>query len=196
MKAGECWVFDSWLQHRVVNGSDETRIHLVLDTAGSSRFWSMLDQLITMAKNHQPEPESQHFQYVPGKPTNIMLEKYNVTPVLSPGEVDGLVADIVNEIAENPDNEKQHVMMFEKAVTNFCKDWRTLFSVFGYEEQGFNQYLHLMKKTKAALDSMNFELKIARNGQSARIILYSRVYSATISPMVRDSHFAALRPHE
>ena len=123
-----------------------------------------------------------------------MLEKYNLTPVLSPGEVDGLVADIVHEIASNPDNERQQLIMFEKLVGKFCKDWRALFSIYGYEEQGFNHFIRLMKMTKAELDAMNLNLEIARNNQNARIIFYSRVFSAGLSPLVRDSHYAALKP--
>jgi hypothetical protein len=36
MKAGEYWLCDSWWGNRVVNHSEENRIHLVLDIAGSS----------------------------------------------------------------------------------------------------------------------------------------------------------------
>ena len=42
MQAGECWIFDSWRRHRVVNPSAEDRIHLVIDTCGSSRFWDLV----------------------------------------------------------------------------------------------------------------------------------------------------------
>ena len=48
MAAGECWIFDAWRQHRVVNDSDQTRVHLVFDTAGSSRFWD------TVARSERP----------------------------------------------------------------------------------------------------------------------------------------------
>lgn len=196
MKAGECWVFDSWLRHRVVNDSDETRIHLVLDTAGSSRFWSMLEQLHTASKSNMPEPSSSNLDYRPGQPANIVVEKYNLTPALSPGEVDGLVADIINDTAANSENEKQAIRNFEKVLLMFCKDWRALFSVYGYEKQGFNHYIQLMKQTKATLDSMQVNLRIARNGESSRTVFYARVYSAGLSPMVRDSHYAALQPDQ
>ena len=42
MLAGECWIFNSWRRHRVANESAEDRIHLVIDTAGSSRFWQLV----------------------------------------------------------------------------------------------------------------------------------------------------------
>ncbi|MCB9744126.1 MAG: sulfotransferase [Alphaproteobacteria bacterium] len=36
MAEGEAWVFDTWRPHRVVNGGDTWRVHLVCDTIGSS----------------------------------------------------------------------------------------------------------------------------------------------------------------
>src|SRR5690606_39523669 len=36
MAAGECWIFDTWARHRVINNADSTRIHLVADTVGRS----------------------------------------------------------------------------------------------------------------------------------------------------------------
>src|SRR5262249_41357642 len=39
MAAGECWIFDTWRRHLVVNANDDERIHLVADTVGGDRFW-------------------------------------------------------------------------------------------------------------------------------------------------------------
>ncbi|MBL4673207.1 MAG: aspartyl/asparaginyl beta-hydroxylase domain-containing protein [Arenicella sp.] len=49
MRAGECWIFDSWRRHKVVNNSSENRVHLVIDTSGSSRFWRMLRRMQGLA---------------------------------------------------------------------------------------------------------------------------------------------------
>jgi len=34
MAAGECWVFDTWTMHRVLNDAERSRVHLVIDTVG------------------------------------------------------------------------------------------------------------------------------------------------------------------
>src|SRR3546814_15174248 len=39
MGAGECWIFDTWRRHGVVNTGDVDRIHLVMDTVGGTEFW-------------------------------------------------------------------------------------------------------------------------------------------------------------
>lgn len=43
MAAGECWIFDTWRMHRVINAADDQRIHLVADTIGSERFWQIVN---------------------------------------------------------------------------------------------------------------------------------------------------------
>ena len=44
MAAGECWIFDTWRRHCVLNHGDDTRIHLVADTVGGERFWDLVAQ--------------------------------------------------------------------------------------------------------------------------------------------------------
>ena len=44
MKAGECWIFDTWSRHRVINGNDSTRIHLVADTVGGAGLWDLISR--------------------------------------------------------------------------------------------------------------------------------------------------------
>ena len=42
MAAGECWIFDTWRQHRVLNDAVESRVHLVVDTVGGGAFWDLV----------------------------------------------------------------------------------------------------------------------------------------------------------
>ncbi len=42
MAEGECWIFDTWRMHRVLNDSNHDRIHLVADTVGGRRFWDLV----------------------------------------------------------------------------------------------------------------------------------------------------------
>ncbi len=43
MAPGQCWLFDNWRPHNVVNDGDTDRVHLVVDLAGSSRFWHRVE---------------------------------------------------------------------------------------------------------------------------------------------------------
>ena len=44
MAPGEVWVFDTWRRHGVDNPADRARVHLVIDTVGSSALWRMIDE--------------------------------------------------------------------------------------------------------------------------------------------------------
>lgn len=192
MKAGECWLFDSWRNHKVVNHSEETRIHLVLDTAGSSRFWDIVENTLAYYRNNGTYPSPQRLDYTPDKQASILLEKYNLTPVLSPGEVEGLVEDIIYEMRNNQVNDARKVEALAKQMLRFCRDWRMIFSIYGYEEKGIPQYLTLLKSTKEILSHMPFDVQV-KNGQLSQTILIARVFSAAISPVVRQDYARALR---
>jgi uncharacterized protein (TIGR03032 family) len=43
MPAGSSWVFDTWRKHDVLNRSSSERIHLVIDTVGSTALTALLD---------------------------------------------------------------------------------------------------------------------------------------------------------
>ena len=42
MREGECWIFDTWRMHNVVNDHALPRIHLVADTVGGAGFWQLV----------------------------------------------------------------------------------------------------------------------------------------------------------
>lgn len=44
MAAGECWVFDTFSMHNVVNGGAHRRTHLVLDTVGGEGLHALIEQ--------------------------------------------------------------------------------------------------------------------------------------------------------
>ena len=100
METGECWIFDNWRRHNVVNGSGQDRIHLVIDLSGSSRFWRMVRQALQAGPGQGNGGDRFQFMpYEPGKQVDIRTENYNISPVMAPGEIDALVADLVREFA-------------------------------------------------------------------------------------------------
>ena len=100
MQAGECWIFDSWRRHNVVNAGTEDRTHLVLDTAGSSQFWD-----IVRRSTDFDEASIKYIPYDPDKQVKVLTENYNISPVMSPGELDALVNVIVSDFEHNPKND-------------------------------------------------------------------------------------------
>jgi Aspartyl/Asparaginyl beta-hydroxylase/SEC-C motif len=183
MGAGECWIFDAWQQHRVTNDSDQTRVHLVFDTAGSSRFWD------TVAASERPgDPdgkariEDQFVAYRPGAKVQVLTEKYNATPVKSPGEVDGLISDLISDYTAADENDPVVIAEYDRQLRRFARDWRMLFSLFGYESGGVDQYRGLINAAAAAIGETSGTLLVSSNGQDARSIFYHRVLDAALEP--------------
>ena len=44
MAAGECWMFDTFSMHHVTNTGLAARVHLVMDTVGSSGLWDLINE--------------------------------------------------------------------------------------------------------------------------------------------------------
>ena len=75
MAPGDTWIFDAWKMHKVVNGADKTRVHLVIDTCGSSRFWDMVSRSEVVPFNSSGSGQDYRFvPYEPGKAVSILTE--------------------------------------------------------------------------------------------------------------------------
>ena len=79
MAAGEAWLFDSWRRHRVINGSPSDRIHLVIDIAGSARFWRMVRQVQRSSESHEPSRIAFDERANP----SLMTERFPAAPVMA-----------------------------------------------------------------------------------------------------------------
>jgi hypothetical protein len=183
MGAGECWIFDAWQQHRVVNASDSTRVHLVFDTAGSSRFWDMV------AASERPgypdgaaQREDTFVAYQPGMQVQLLTEKYNATPVKSPGEIDGLINDLIRDYAAQALNDAPAVAEYTRQLQRFARDWRMLFSLYGYEQAGVAQYSSLINAAAGALKAYPQAIVTSSNKQDVRSIFFHRVLDAALEP--------------
>lgn len=183
MAAGECWIFDAWQQHRVVNNSEQTRVHLVFDTAGSSRFWDMV------AQSERPcdgdgaaQIEEQYFAYEPNKRVQVLTEKYNATPVKSPGEVDGMIDELIADYQAEPANGTEAIAEYTHQLKRFSRDWRMLFSLYGYEREGIQQYNGLIEAAAQALQASPMTLLTASNQQDVCSIFLHRVLDAALEP--------------
>ncbi len=188
MQPGECWLFDSWRRHRVVNSSARHRIHLVLDMAGSSKFWSMVHQL-------ESEPVSQNevfpiLPYKAGMRVEIKTERYNVAPVMSPGEVDGLVEEIIQDFTAQKSNEASRVLKYEKLLRAFACDWRTLWHTFGPRREGFKHYHQLIETTQRQLHPDRRALTTASNNAGVNPIIVQRILRAALVPELNEVYDA------
>lgn len=175
MEAGSCWIFDSWRRHRVVNGSRQARIHLVIDLAGSSRFWREVRR--ELAAPSEPRlilPDSQ-------ANTSLQTERYNQAPIMAPGEVDGLIAELVADFLAAPVNDPELAQRYRELLEDFAQDWRELWHLHGPEPEGLPRYRDLIEGTIRRLHPDRRALITASNGIGVNPVIIQRILRAALA---------------
>lgn len=189
MKAGEAWIFNAWRRHKVTNSSDHDRIHLVIDLAGSSRFWNIVEDAIRFpVGSESPEFDAaiKVLKYDATKNADIRVEKFNIAPVMAPGEIDALIADLVRDFEANPENNEQLVQVYKKLLFNFSKDWREIWHQHGYDEDGLPHYRQLIERTFKSLEADHRALVTQSNRIGVNPIIVQRILRAALAPEVRE----------
>ncbi len=193
MRAGECWIFDNWRRHNVINGGAADRIHLVIDLAGSSRFWKMVREMLQFDLGGSPKSGGpgindllQFVPYVPGKQVDIATENYNILPIMAPGEIDALVADLIREFEHHPDNDPALVDRYKILLTDFARDWRETWHRYGIQRRGLPHYQGLLDKVKRQLHPNRRALVTSGNDIGVNPIIVQRILRAALAVDVYD----------
>ena len=189
MAAGETWIFDSWKKHRVENNSDEFRVHLVIDTAGSPRFWETVAAAEWHPAGQDGKPASVEDRYVPfagGRDVHILTEQYNAPLVMHPGEVDALVLDILDDMRADNSNDVATAKEFERTLNAFRFQWRQLWSLYGQSREGFGHYDLLIRTIRLPQAS----LQLASNQGSAVHTFGARVLMAALNVPLANQYLS------
>lgn len=178
MKAGECWIFDTWRQHRVLNDASESRIHLVCDTVGGGKFW----ELAARGRPHAVPAKGWQVRSVApsAEPATFHCESSNVPAVMSPWELSTHLGFLFNEALPHP-----QLAQLQQLAGRLLREWRGLWAQYGEAPQGRTAY-------RAAFD--NFA--VAARAQSQDVMLrnemrWYEVMMAMISRVVVAQSAAA-----
>ena len=189
MAAGETWIFDSWKKHRVENASDENRVHLVIDTAGSAKFWQLVGAAEWRCARQCRKPatvKDRFIAYEHGKDATILTEQYNAPLVMHPGEIDALTTDIIYDMRGVRENHGPAMLDFEKTVQNFRCEWRRLWSLYGQSREGWTHYEKLIKNVRLP----QVQLRLASNRGSATHTFSARVLAAALNVALADQYLS------
>ena len=184
MRPGESWIFNSWRRHRVANTSSVDRIHLVIDAAGSSRFWETvrtLQRFDPVADEKSIEAIVQPIPFEEDKPVEILTENYNISPVMSPGELDALVKELIDDFAGSPKNDVQLVASYKILLTDFAKDWREIWHLHGYRKEGWPRYQAAIAKVQRGLHPDNRALVTRSNDVGVNPIVVQRILKSALA---------------
>ena len=174
MAQGESWLFDSWRRHRVVNASDSARTHLVIDLAGSSRFWRIvrkadsLDSIVILPNDHsQPR---------------VKTEQFPVAPVMAPGEMLAIVEQVLEDCESNPDNDSETMLRYRHLLLDLVHDWREVWGLYGFNDGAFDRYRHILDRTAGQLAPQPRVLVTASNNVGINPIINQRILAAALRP--------------
>ena len=178
MAAGEAWLFDSWRRHRVINGSPSDRIHLVIDIAGSARFWRMVRQV--QRSPESSEPSRVAFDGKANPP--LMTERFPAAPVMAPGEMSAIVTELMADCTANPDNDKAVLEYYHDLLFDLVHDWRNQWSLYGFMAEGFEGYHRLLQQAQGALKPDPRVLVTQSNKVGINPIINQRLLAAALRP--------------
>ena len=138
MAAGECWIFDTWRRHWVINDAVQARIHLVADTVGGEGIWP----LIKSARRHDETPPGwapRRIAPSDGAPTALDYEQVNAPKVMTPWEIRFHFGFLLNEAQPHPGLEA-----VAEAMNRFVFAWHGLWSRYGESPEGRPRYRALV----------------------------------------------------
>ena len=183
MAAGECWIFDTWRRHRVLNNSDSQRIHLVADTVGGGRLWDLIG-----AGRPVPGPQGEwRPRHVAPRLNDAMpkldFEAVNRPTVMSPWEVRTHVGFVLGESMQSP-----HLPTIHHVLGRFTREWQALWACHGESPEGWPRYRALLTITQQELMKCGAGQVGLRNDVGLMQALESYVFAAAL---VKETTVAA-----
>jgi Aspartyl/Asparaginyl beta-hydroxylase len=139
MAAGECWIFDTWSLHRVVNDQTHERIHLVIDTVGGERMLQLMGQGRAPRRPSPPEWSPRQVAPTSERPT-LEFEALNVPAVMSPWEIREHINFLLAETTPN----QPITVEVARVASRFVHGWRAVWAAFGENEAGWPRYQVLL----------------------------------------------------
>jgi len=174
MAVGQSWLFDSWRRHRVTNDSNLSRVHLVIDLAGSSRFW----RVVRSANNSAPVDIKFDLQLAP----ELRTEQFPVAPVMSPGEMLAIVEQVLRDCEANIANDRGMMLRYRHLLFDLVHDWREIWSLHGFSESAFPLYRGVIERTAAQLAPDPRVLVTSSNQVGINPIINQRILAAALRP--------------
>ncbi len=184
MAAGECWIFDTWRPHRVINANESERIHLVADTVGSERFWEIAGGGRVPGR---PVPDWQARRIEPDADAapELVYESINLPTVMSPWELREHLTFLIAESAPHP-----QLAAVQQTCARLTATWLGLWARYGDAKDGWPAY-------RAALDPFAREMQriaqplVLRNGSGFLMALAPMILRAALAD--RESAAAGTR---
>lgn len=137
MAPGECWIFDTWRPHRVINAAEQERVHLVADTVGSESFWEMVNRGRVPGQNTFSGWRAEPFNGESSETASqaLVFESTNVPEVMTPWELRSHIDFILAHVEPHP-----QLTFVQLIVNRFVTVWQALWAQYGTDRAGWPRY--------------------------------------------------------
>ena len=187
MQSGEAWIFDTWQFHNVINESRADRIHLVIDTAGTSAFWNLLDRSWTL---DQPLADREQAELIPFRPDVVpplRFERHNAHAIDPPSVLAHKFSEFRQELAAFAAAQPAAFGELDRALTAAEQDWRCLWFEHGETGSGVEQFQGVRDRTAQACLPLLADVRLDSNGAAGAALLKNWLGSALDPrPMARN----------
>lgn len=139
MAEGECWIFDTWRMHHVLNDADRSRVHLVVDSVGGPLFWD----LVNAGRPHtMPKDGWSPRLVVPQADASappLAFESVNSQSPMSYWELRSHVGFLLGEAEPHP-----RLPEVAQLSGLLVRHWQGLWFRYGDDEAGLQEYRDLL----------------------------------------------------
>ena len=172
MAQGECWIFDTWRQHRVLNDAVLPRTHLVVDTVGGTGFWSLVARGRAVPGATPPDWSTTLVPPGPADPSTLVLENVNIPAIMSPWEVERQLRLVLEEAVPHASLE-----WLQARCRQFVLGWRGLWAHHGDAAAGAPAYRAALAGFVQEIEPVarTMQLRNGVNCMSAVITLVAKV---------------------
>jgi hypothetical protein len=165
MKPGECWIFDTWRQHRVINGADDERVHLVADTVGSLEFWDLVSQGRAPGRPSPPDWSAGSLPPSTGAHPVLRYESVNAPDVMTPWELREHLNFLLRDLSPHPQAAAIHQL-----IGRFQTQWQALWSEYGTDRSGWPAYRQALATIDEAMEQVASDAEIVNGSKFLRVL--------------------------
>lgn len=187
MASGECWIFDTWSRHNVLNPHPTRRIHLVCDVVGSPAFWQRV------AQGSGPETDSaastmpvREVLFDPDAVIEPVFERCNQPVVMSPFEVRHWRRFILQELRRGSRTDATALQALGEHLKHFVWAWTDAWARHGAERAGHARFRILLERLEQALDGVPASLR-APNGTPATEMVRQLIVRTALNPELAEA---------
>jgi hypothetical protein len=172
MKAGECWVFDTFQDHTVENAGHAQRVHLVLDTVGGLELWDLID-----AAQKRAELRSRVIRPGEGRKGELRFERFQAPRIMSPWELRFHVDQLLDACLPNTDVD--HV---RSRLDRFINGWFAAWAIYRADDGGLSSYQGLVASARQDLEPLKDSGIMLHNGRSLFNVLEVLLFGNAVAP--------------